>query len=183
MIFEAGGQYELSYLRPCSECRQIRFVSHCHLQVIRSDLLCPDITALYQPICMGCRGNDWWCSFTIRKYDNCKNVEIRYIVAIQTLAWSSRSAELSLWNRAISINVTMFRAWQASLCSERFGTVHKAVTGGSMLSLGHFMIRGGVHFIYLFFCQALWPSSTLSYPSRNSIQAPSICEVMLRFPI
>ncbi len=54
---------------------------HCHLQVSGSDLLCSDITALYQPVCMGYWGNDVGVSMCAgeqlynMKYDEWQNVQ------------------------------------------------------------------------------------------------------------
>ncbi len=74
-------------------------------------------------------------------------------LADQTRALSSWGAELycirhtQLRNRPM--NVVMSCAAVSELhCSERFGTVRKAVTGRSMSSLGHLMMRGGMQILY-----------------------------------
>ncbi len=84
------------------------------------------------------------------------SMSIRHMIEPQlantALALSSRGAELchtrqtQLWNRPM--NITMFHAaFMPSLCSKRFGAICKAVTTGSMSSLRHLMMRGGVQIL------------------------------------
>ncbi len=120
--------------KPCSDCRQVCF-----------------ITALSRPFCPSCCGNNTAVSrCTGEQHDDYINVDkSRYHLIIQTLALPSQGAELRHTRRAQQPNrpknITMFRvAVMASFTVQpEVCGVHKAVTDGSMSSLGHYMMRGG----------------------------------------
>ncbi len=125
---------------------------HCHLQLIRSDLLRPDITALYWPICIGYCGNDigvsvcWWAALQHGSTTTGK-IKIHHL-GIQTLAVQSRHTRQTQRRNRL-LNVTMF--WAAVMVGFavqwKVCAICKAVTGGSMSSLGHWMMRGGVQIL------------------------------------
>ncbi len=92
---------------------------HCHLQVIRSDLLRRDITALYRPICMSCCGKDVGVSTCtgeqlykaeVRRLEKC-----RYIISLskhlhcQVVVFNFAAAD-GLSHRTEQMNITMFCA-------------------------------------------------------------------------
>ncbi len=97
---------------------------HCHLQVISLDLLCPDITVLYRPFCI---------CFTAQK---CKEWKNRYIISLskhlrcQVAVLSSATADRLDWTDRWTLQCSMLQSrWE--VC-----TIHKAVTAGSMSSMG-----------------------------------------------
>ncbi len=110
---------------------------HCPLQVIRLALLHSDIIALYPPVCMSYCGSDVGISM-------CAGDAAKYDVSL------SKHAKLLCCTRLTQrqkrpMNIPMLQSRRSSLCSRRFDVTHKAVTGGSMLPLGHLMTRGGTH--------------------------------------
>ncbi len=114
----------------------------------RSDLLCPGIIALYPPICMSYHGNDLFVSTGDAASQHTSTTNGEMLIRHQTLGLRvavpnsvatdrlDRTAQWRLW-------CSVLQSWWASLCSERFGAVCKAVTDGSMSSLRHLMMRGG----------------------------------------
>ncbi len=107
---------------------------HCHLQVIRSDLLCLDITALYRPICMSYCGNNVGLSTcagdaTLQQGSTMDGKIEIYHLTVQTLqVWqvvvpkSAASDGTDWWTLQYSVR----QSWWASLCSEKFAAVCKA---------------------------------------------------------
>ncbi len=127
---------------------QIRFVVSRHHHSV-----------LTYSICMGYCGNN--IDVNTCAGEELYNTEVRwmekwrYIISL-TIVLSVNGVELHRcttqphqWNRPM--NITMFVLqpclWRASLCSESFGVVRKAVTSGSMSSLIHLMMRGGVQIL------------------------------------
>ncbi len=110
----------------------------------------------------------------------------RYIILLskhlhwQVLVHNSTSPDRLDGTDQWTLRCSVLQSWRASLCSERFGVVHKAVTVGSMLSSEHLMVRGGMKLFKYTVGGLSGPVAiTPSCLSRTFIQAPSIRKVTL----